>query len=200
MNKWKLISSICLTASLIAGCGNNTEKNSEEPKVTEAFTTETPTTHDSNHTKENTTKTTTEPTPKTEVTGQKMSAVEQQKLSEFIAMYPVTYAEALHTGDFTSLANEYIMHDTKLYEDLLAEVPEKHKQGIQEEVNKVEILSINRSSDTDFTVTTKEFVAEIKNGNKVMKQNQRQYLVYYNFVEGDDSNSFFQITDLKEIK
>ncbi|MGX9134539.1 TcaA NTF2-like domain-containing protein [Rummeliibacillus sp. JY-2-4R] len=200
MNKWKLISSICLTASLIVGCGNNTQKNSEEPKVTEAFTTETPTIDDTSQSKGNTTTTTTDQKQEVEVTGQKMSAAEQQKLSDFIAMYPVTYAEALHTGDFSPLANEYIMHDTKLYEDLLAEIPEKHKQGIQEEVNKVEILSINRSADTDFTVTTKEVIAEIKSGSKKMKEFKRQYKVYYNFVEDDESNSFFQISDIKEIK
>lgn len=195
MKNWKLFCSICLTASLLFACGNPTEKNSEEPKKTEAFTTEKPSSNDSS--KNTSSNKQNEET--TSITGQKMTDVEQQKLSDFIAKYPVEYARTIETGDFTPLANEYIMHDTKLYENLLKEIDEKHKAQTTEEVNKLTISNINRKSDTDFTVDTKEIIEETKNGKKNTIERHRQYSLYYDYVEGDVDNSFFKISDIKEL-
>lgn len=190
MKNWKLIISVSLAISLLYACGN-TEKNSKEPKKTEAFTTESSTS--SNNSKDQKEEVAT-------ITGQKMTDVEQQKLVDFVAKYPVAYAKAIETGDFTPLANEYIMHDTKLYENLLAEVEKKHEAGTTEQVNKIVISKINRLSDTDFTVNTKESIEGNQNDSKKTIERQRQYILYYDYVEGDDSNSFFKITDMKDIK
>ncbi|HWI49275.1 MAG TPA: hypothetical protein VNU45_13735 [Rummeliibacillus sp.] len=205
MKKWKLICSICIAASLIAACNNDSEKTSKEPAKTEAFTTETHKTTQSDKT--NQSSTTSKSSKQSEnssneltVSGQKMTKVVQQKLTDFIAMYPVVRAQAVESGDFTPLANEYIMHDTKLYEDLLSEIPEKHKQGIKEQVKKVKISSIKRDSDTEFTVDTKEIIAETQNGKKDTKEYHRKYKVYYNYVEGNDAQSFFQISEIKDVK
>ncbi|MFJ8260596.1 TcaA NTF2-like domain-containing protein [Rummeliibacillus sp. NPDC094406] len=205
MKKWKLICSICIAASLIAACSNDSEKTSKEPAKTEAFTTETHKTTQSNKTDQSSTSSSYSQQPENSsnkpiVSGQKMTDIEIQKLSDFIAKYPVEYAKAVESGDFTPLANEYIMHDTKLYEDLLAEIPKKHKQGIQEKVNKVEISSIKRDSDTDFTVNTKEVIAKTQNSKKDTKVFHRKYKVYYNYVEGNDAQSFFQISEIKNVK
>ncbi|MGG0655756.1 TcaA NTF2-like domain-containing protein [Rummeliibacillus pycnus] len=205
MKKWKLLCSIGLAASLMVACSNDSAKTSKEPAKTEAFTTEKHSTDQSNNTNENSTSTSTKQQTETSsnnivVSGQKMTDAEQQKLSDFIAMYPVVYAKAIETGDFSPLANEYIMHDTKLYEDLLAEIPEKHKQGFIEEVSKLEINSIKRDSDTDFTVNTKEVIAETQNGKKDTKVYHRKYKVYYNYVEGNDAQSFFQISEITDVK
>ncbi|WP_397538479.1 TcaA NTF2-like domain-containing protein [Rummeliibacillus pycnus] len=205
MKKWKLICSICIAASLIAACNNDSEKTSKEPAKTEAFTTDTHKTTQSDKTNQSSTTSKSSKQPENSsneltVSGQKMTKVEQQKLTDLIAMYPVVRAQAVESGDFTPLANDYIMHDTKLYEDLLAEIPKKHKQGIQEQVNTLEILSIKRESDTDFTVNTKEVIAETQNGKKNTKVYHRKYKVYYNYVEGNDAQSFFQISEIANVK
>lgn len=190
MKNWKLIISVSLTISLLYACGN-TEKNSEEPKKTEAFTTESSTS--GNNSKDQKEEVTT-------IAGQKMTDIEQQKIADFVAKYPIAHAKAIETGDFTPLANEYIMHDTILYENLLAEVKKQHEAGTTEQVNKIVISKINRLSDTDFTVNTKESIEENQNDSKKTIERQRQYTLYYDYVEGDDSNSFFKITDMKDIK
>ena len=200
MKKWMVISSICLAASLIAACSNDTEKVSKEPAKTEAFTTES---HKTNKTDQGAASSSKKPANhSTELTisGKKMTSIEKQKLIDFIAMYPFEHAQAVNSGNFTPLANEYIMHDTKLYENLLAEIPKKHKQGVQEELTKLEISSIKRDSDTDFTVDTKEIIAKTQKGKKDIKEYHRKYKVYYNYVKGNDAQSFFQISEITDIK
>lgn len=202
MKKWKVISSICLATALIAACSNDSEKTSKEPAKTEAFTTDSHKTTQSDQTNQSSSSSTQQSenvSKKTAVSGEKMTKIEKQKLINFIEKYPVEYVKAIDSGDFTPLANEYIMHDTKLYEDLLAAIPKKHKQGIKLQINKVEVTSIKRNSDTDFTVDTKEIIDETQNGKTNTKQFLRKYKVFYNYVEGNDAQSFFQISDIKDI-
>lgn len=198
MKNWKLLCSVCLTVSLLFACGNNTEKDSKESTKTEAFTTENSTSNSNNS--NNTDDSSAKKAEVTSVSGQKMTELEQKKLSEFITKYPTVYAKALETGDVTPLTNEYILHETKLYEDLLADISVKNKDGITEKVNKVEISSIKRNSDTDFAVDTIEVIEETKQGKKNKLERHRKYALYYDYVEGDDDNSFFKISEIKETK
>lgn len=191
MKNWKILCITCLAASLLFAC-SNTEDKTGDSKKTEAFTTETAKNTDANL-PETTDSTVT-------IAGQKMTDTEQQKITDFIEKYPVEYSNAIETGDFTTLANEYIMHETKLYEHLLNEVEQQHKDGTTQKINKIEISKINRLSDTDFTVDTKETIEETKNGKNKSILRVRQYKLYYDYVEGDDSNSFFKIMDIKDLK
>lgn len=190
MKNWKILFITCLTVSVLFAC-SNTEKNTGESKKTEAFTTKNTNEADADSSKSDKTIT---------LAGPKMTDIEQQKITDIIKKYPVEYAHAIETGDFAPLANEYIMHDTILYENLLTEVDQQHKEGTVQKINKIEISKINRLSDTDFTVDTKETIEETKNNKTKSLERLRQYTLYYDYVEGDDSNSFFKITDIKELK
>ncbi len=194
MKKWPVLCSLFLAASVLTACGNDANQKSQDQKE-DAFLTE-----KSKDAISKADKHQTKDIIETKVTGQKMSKAEQEKLTQFISDYPVMRSEAIASGNFEPLANEAIMHDTKLYENLSNQIPKKHKQGDQEEVNKLEIVSIDRKSDTDFVVKTKEYINETKNGNKSLNAYDRTYSVYYDYVDGDENNSFFKISDLKETK
>lgn len=202
VKKWRFFSSICLATTLLVSCNNVSQKDSNKQANTENSATKTKETVIQNKTtqQDNSKKQVNEKSKAPVLSGQKMTNTEQKKLENFVKMYPVKYGEAIESGDFTPLANEYIMHETLLYESLLSEIPKKHKEGKKEDVKKVEITSINRVSDTDFIVKTTEIIENTQNGTKETKTYHREYTLYYDYIKGDDQNSFFKISDIKETK
>lgn len=202
MKKWRFFCSICLATTLLVSCNNVSQKDSSKQANTEDSATKTKETaiQDKTTQQDNSKKQTHEENKTPVLSGQKMTSTEQKKLENFVKSYPVKYGEAIESGDFTPLANEYIMHDTLLYENLLSEIPKKHKEGIKEDVKKAEITAINKVSDTDFTVKTTEIIEISQNGTKETKTYHREYTLFYDYIKGDDQNSFFKISDIKETK
>lgn len=130
-----------------------------------------------------------------------LTTAQRDEIKKLLGDYVKVREEAIASGDTQVLASGYLSHHTEVYGEVIDSVNAWHDAGVSISNQGLAINVITRDSDTQFTVKTTELEQESKDGVSEDYSYERQYTLYYDYVEDQpEEPAFFKIVAIKKIK